>query len=195
MATIQESVMGFVLTGGKFKEADFIRFTGFGGQSAAIRWGNGRKGKFDFNKAKQRQYIHPEGKEWDLFVLEFNNEFDSVQIDEMEGINIIADILSNYTREEMKKELAKNDQNFSISDIDQPESEELPAIFETIYFLDYTDKSFVVTGQTFPIKEVLKAHGGRFNPFLTHPFTQEALKGWVFPAKRRENLRTALKMI
>ena len=107
MANITQTVYSFILSGGKFSEADFIRYTGFGGISAAMRWGNGRKGKFDLNKAKQRKYIDQAGQQWDKFILDYNNEFDNYEIDEMEAINIIADILSNCTREEMKAELKK----------------------------------------------------------------------------------------
>ena len=194
MANFNKTVYQFILSGGKFNESDFIRFTGFGGHTHAIRWGNGRKGKYDLNKAKQRQYITQDGKQFDLFIVDYNNEFDNEQIEEMEAVNIIADILSNYTREEMKAELKKIEE-VEAGPIDWVNPDQIPAIFDSVSFLDYTDKSFVVFGQTFPIKEILKAHGGRFNPFLTHPFTQEALKGWIFPAKRKEVLRAVLETL
>ena len=43
---------------------------------------------------------------------------------------------------------------------------------------DYTDKSFVITGDTKPHANFLKSLGGRYNPHLT--VDGEKVSGWVF---------------
>lgn len=182
-----------ILAGGKFSESDFVRFTGFGGQAAPIRWTkNGRRGAFDLNKAKQRQYITQDGKKWDLFVYEYNCEFDAVPVDEMEGINIIAETLSNLTRDEMRAALQQFNTLASAQPLDLPAMPANYPEFSEIGFLDYSDKSFVVMGNTYPIKETLKKYGGRYNPYLSHPITQENLKAWIFPASRKAVLMQVL---
>lgn len=47
-------------------------------------------------------------------------------------------------------------------------------------------KGATVTGNTFPVRELLKKHGGRWDP---------ASEGWVFPAERQAELRIALPSI
>lgn len=59
--------------------------------------------------------------------------------------------------------------------------------------LDYTEKSFVVIGDTKNIKDKLKDLGGRYNPNLTHPETKEKLAAWVFSKKQKEKIQTFLK--
>jgi len=44
----------------------------------------------------------------------------------------------------------------------------------------YSDKAIAVYGDTYPIKDQLKANGGRFNKFLT--INGERVAGWIFPA-------------
>jgi Large polyvalent protein associated domain 29 len=50
---------------------------------------------------------------------------------------------------------------------------------------DYSDKSFVVYGNTRPIKETLKSLGGKFNMYLkaSGGFT---FAGWIFPMAKKE---------
>ena len=56
--------------------------------------------------------------------------------------------------------------------------------------LDYTEKSFVVVGEsTKNLKDSLKELGGRYNPNLTHPETKEKLAGWIFSKKQRERVQ------
>jgi len=56
--------------------------------------------------------------------------------------------------------------------------------------LDYTDKSFVVVGDTKNIKDRLKELGGRYNPNLTHPETKERLSAWIFSKKQKEKVES-----
>ena len=51
-----------------------------------------------------------------------------------------------------------------------------------IEIAEYSDKSFVVRGDTKPIKECLKALGGKWNPYL------KGGKGWIFSNSRREEV-------
>jgi hypothetical protein len=44
--------------------------------------------------------------------------------------------------------------------------------------VDYSEKALAVFGDTRPVKDELKALGGRFNPKLTHEGTKKA--GWIF---------------
>lgn len=52
---------------------------------------------------------------------------------------------------------------------------------------DYSEKSFVVFGNTKSIKETLKSLGGRFNPYLT------VGAGWVFSKQKKEAVLSFLK--
>lgn len=58
--------------------------------------------------------------------------------------------------------------------------------------LDYTEKSFVVVGDTKNVKDQLKELGGRYNPNLTHPETKEKLAAWVFSKKQKDKIQTFL---
>lgn len=54
---------------------------------------------------------------------------------------------------------------------------------ENIEIHDYTEKSFIVIGDTKSIKDDLKMIGGRFNPNLT--LEGERVAGWVFSKNKR----------
>lgn len=59
--------------------------------------------------------------------------------------------------------------------------------------LDYTEKSFVVIGDTKNVKDKLKELGGRYNPNLTHPETKEKLSAWIFSKKQKEKIQTFIR--
>jgi hypothetical protein len=63
---------------------------------------------------------------------------------------------------------------------------------ETTDFLivDYSQKALAVFGNTRPMKEELKALGGRFNPKLTHKGTKKA--GWIFSKSKEQEVRNLL---
>lgn len=188
--TFEQCVMCYILAGGKFCENDFKRFTGFGAENSAakIRWQADKKGQSEFIKAKQRQYIKADGKKWDLFILESNADFNNpFSVDEMDGINTIADILSNYSREEMAGYLQAQAPT-ELNEMGYPAAwdQQTNTLPENVFLLDYSEKSFVIHGATFFIKDTLKKFGGRFNPFLTHPETFENIKGWIFPASKKQ---------
>ena len=60
-----------------------------------------------------------------------------------------------------------------------------------ITIITYSAKAIVITGNTKPIKDILKGAGGKFNPRLTCPSTQAKIVGWVF-ARSKENELTRL---
>ena len=53
------------------------------------------------------------------------------------------------------------------------------------FIVDYSERSFAVFGDTFPIRKKLKdVGGGKYNRFLT--YKGEKTKGWIFSNKKRE---------
>jgi hypothetical protein len=53
---------------------------------------------------------------------------------------------------------------------------------------DYSDKCCVVSGETQPLKDEIKALGGKFNGRLTNPQTDEKFAGWVFPMSKKSSI-------
>jgi hypothetical protein len=60
--------------------------------------------------------------------------------------------------------------------------------------LPYSERSFIVIGETKNIKDQLKNAGGRFNRFLTHPQNGNKVAGWVFPTKQLESVIALLNL-
>ena len=58
----------------------------------------------------------------------------------------------------------------------------------SIEFVDYSEKSFVVIGDTKPIKEILKGLGGKFRKGFT------CGAGWVFPKTKYETVKKAIEV-
>jgi hypothetical protein len=56
--------------------------------------------------------------------------------------------------------------------------------------VNYSQKALAVFGDTRPIKDRLKAMGGRFNPKLTH--NGEKQSGWIFSKSKEQELRNLL---
>lgn len=56
-----------------------------------------------------------------------------------------------------------------------------------IKIVDYSEKAIAVIGDTFPVKDKLKALGGKFNKFLT------CGAGWIFPKTKLEEVKNAFK--
>jgi len=61
---------------------------------------------------------------------------------------------------------------------------------DNIYVKDYSDKSFVVYGNTKPIKDQLKELGGKFNMRLK--ISEITVVGWIFPKTKKEAVISAL---
>jgi hypothetical protein len=58
--------------------------------------------------------------------------------------------------------------------------------------VDYSQKAIALFGDTKPIKDLLLAMGGKFNPRLSH--NGEKLAGWIFSKAKREELEDVLKL-
>jgi leucyl aminopeptidase len=58
---------------------------------------------------------------------------------------------------------------------------------------DYSDKSYIVFGETKQYKDELKDLGGKFNLYLKHPETSEVVAGWIF--KKTDNLKDEIEKI
>lgn len=66
---------------------------------------------------------------------------------------------------------------------EQEEPQEAP-----LTIMDYSEKAFAVIGDTKPIKDQLKAMGGRFNMWL------KCGAGWIFPKTKLETVRQSLSL-
>jgi hypothetical protein len=58
--------------------------------------------------------------------------------------------------------------------------------------VDYSEKAIAVFGDTKPLKDELKAIGGRFNPNLTHDDSKKA--GWIFSKSKENKIRNLLNI-
>jgi hypothetical protein len=56
--------------------------------------------------------------------------------------------------------------------------------------VDYSEKALAVFGDTRPVKDGLKALGGRFKPKLTYEGGKRA--GWIFSKAREQDVRNLL---
>lgn len=57
---------------------------------------------------------------------------------------------------------------------------------EEVMMSDYSEKSFMVYGNTKPYKDSLRNMGGRFNKYLK--IGEEKVPGWIFPNKCKEEV-------
>ena len=63
---------------------------------------------------------------------------------------------------------------------------------EQFEIVDYSQKAIALFGDTKPIKDLLLAIGGKFNPRLTHNGEKKA--GWIFQQSKREELETIINL-
>jgi len=63
-------------------------------------------------------------------------------------------------------------------------------VTDDFIIVDYSEKALAVFGDTKPIKDQLKALGGRFNPKLTHEGQKKA--GWIFSKSKEQELKNLL---
>jgi hypothetical protein len=64
------------------------------------------------------------------------------------------------------------------------------AVAGDFVIVDYSEKAIAVFGDTRPLKDQLKALGGRFNPKLTHNEQKKA--GWIFAKSKEQEVRNLL---
>jgi hypothetical protein len=57
---------------------------------------------------------------------------------------------------------------------------------------DYSQKAIALFGDTKPVKDLLSAMGGKFNPRMTHKDSKKA--GWIFQVSKREELNKILNL-
>ena len=60
---------------------------------------------------------------------------------------------------------------------------------EDIIIQNYTDKSFVVRGDTKKYREYLKNLGGKWNSSLTDKETGEKFAGWIYPSIKKNDVK------
>jgi len=58
--------------------------------------------------------------------------------------------------------------------------------------VDYSEKAIALFGDTKPIKDLLSAMGGKFNPRLAYKEGKKA--GWIFSKAKREELEGVLSL-
>jgi len=58
--------------------------------------------------------------------------------------------------------------------------------------VDYSLKALALFGDTRPMKEKLKALGGRFNPKLMHEGSKKA--GWIFSKSKEQKIKELLNI-
>jgi len=66
------------------------------------------------------------------------------------------------------------------------------AITGDFFIVDYSQKALAVFGDTRPVKNQLKASGGRFNPKLMHNGTKKA--GWIFSKSKEQEIKKLLNI-
>lgn len=99
------------------------------------------------------------------------------------------------TKTEVKKEVAKAKAAKKTTKVEAPEVEVIKINKRTInklglQYVDYSEKSFAIIGETKPIKEELKSLKGRFNAHLT--VDGEQVAGWVFAKRNIEPVKKSL---
>lgn len=99
------------------------------------------------------------------------------------------------TKTEVKKEVAKTKAAKKTAKVEAPEVEVIKINKRTInklglQYVDYSEKSFAIIGETKPIKEELKSLKGRFNAHLT--VDGEQVAGWVFAKRNIEPVKKSL---
>ena len=97
------------------------------------------------------------------------------------------------TKAEVKKAVAKTKKAAAKRDV--PEVEAIKISKRTIAklgleYVDYSEKSFAIIGNTKPIKEELKSLKGRFNARLS--VNNEQVAGWVFAKRNQEPVMKSL---
>lgn len=59
-----------------------------------------------------------------------------------------------------------------------------------IRIIQYSEKAFVVIGDTKKYNTKLKSMGGKWNPSLTYKETGEKFMGWIFPNTKKDKIST-----
>lgn len=98
-----------------------------------------------------------------------------------DGEDVPADVLKSHKLKGKKKAAPKADP--------VAEAKEVLTTVPGLQLVKYSAKSVALFGDTKPIKDQLKAMGGRFNPNLKHPDTGKRTPGWIFPIAKQDKLQ------
>lgn len=97
--------------------------------------------------------------------------------------------LSNFTIEDIflpgysPDEETETQTNPEPATMPQPATKQPETSPNTLQIVDYSDRAFAVIGETKPVKDQLKALGGRFNMFL------KCGAGWIFPKPKLSTVK------
>jgi hypothetical protein len=86
--------------------------------------------------------------------------------------------------------VAGDEANICISQVQETADVTPATVTGDFIIVDYSEKAIAVFGDTKPVKDGLKALGGRFNPKLTHEGRKQA--GWIFPKSKKQKLNDLL---
>jgi hypothetical protein len=86
--------------------------------------------------------------------------------------------------------IAGDEANICIAKVQETADGIPDAVTGDFIIVDCSEKAIAVFGDTKPVKDRLKAMGGRFNPKLTHDGQQQA--GWIFPKSKKQKLNDFL---
>jgi len=99
-----------------------------------------------------------------------------------------ADLLAKKVRNEKEE-----DENIRVKEKTKVQPTSVATTLTSSFFIvDYSPKALAIFGDTRPIKEQLKALGGRFNPRLTHNEKKQA--GWIFQKTKEVEIRNLLNI-
>lgn len=86
-----------------------------------------------------------------------------------------------------KLQIAAAENRYFVKEADEATAEPVEVPAGKVQIIDYSEKAIAVIGDTKPIKDTLKALGGRFN------FRLSCGAGWIFPKTKLEEIKKALQ--
>jgi hypothetical protein len=86
--------------------------------------------------------------------------------------------------------IAGKEDNIHVSQVQANTNTTPDTVTGDFLIVDYSEKALAIFGDTRPIKDELKALGGRFNPKLTHEGEKKA--GWIFSKSKEQEIRNLL---
>jgi hypothetical protein len=86
--------------------------------------------------------------------------------------------------------IAGDEANICLSQVQEATNNTSKAVVGDFIIVDYSEKAIAIFGDTKPVKDQLKALGGRFNPKLTHDGEKKA--GWIFSKGKEQCVKDLL---
>jgi hypothetical protein len=87
---------------------------------------------------------------------------------------------------------AGDEANICVPQVQEDATTVPDAVTGDFIIVDYSEKALAVFGDTKPVKDELKALGGRFNPKLMHEGTKKT--GWIFSKSKEQELKNLLNV-